>query len=70
MGEIQEQKYFQKADLKSFYLTAQRLSQRRYKEQLDRGEDVNLEDIEKEIKERDIRDMTRTIAPLKLLLMQ
>ncbi len=53
------------ADLK-IYLTAsvQTRANRRYLEQTEKGLDVKLEDIEKEIEERDYRDMHREIAPL------
>ena len=37
---------------------------RRYKELIERGEDCSLEDIEKDIEERDYRDMHRETAPL------
>lgn len=37
---------------------------RRYKELIERGEDCDLEDIEKDIEERDYRDMHRETAPL------
>lgn len=37
---------------------------RRYKELIERGEDCSLEDIEKDIEERDYRDMHREAAPL------
>lgn len=49
------------------YLTAsvQTRAQRRYKELLERGEDCSLEEIAKEIEERDYRDMHRETAPLK-----
>ncbi len=49
------------------YLTAsvQTRAERRYKELCERGEDCSLEEIAKEIEERDYRDMHREIAPLK-----
>ena len=37
---------------------------RRYKELSEKGQDCNLEDIEKDIIERDYRDMHREISPL------
>ncbi len=48
------------------YLTASvnTRAKRRYKEQIERGETCSLEEIEKEIKERDYRDMHRREAPL------
>ena len=49
------------------YLTASVLvrAERRYKEQMEKGMDVNLEDIKKDIEERDYRDMNRETSPLK-----
>ena len=38
---------------------------RRYKELTEKGQTCNLEEIEQDIIERDHRDMTREIAPLK-----
>lgn len=48
------------------YLTASTevRAKRRYDELKQRGEDCSLDDIEREIKERDHRDMTREISPL------
>jgi len=49
-----------------FYLDAdsdERVS-RRYKEMLEKGQDVLLEEIDRDIKVRDRKDMTREIAPL------
>ena len=40
-------------------------AQRRYQEYLAKGQSAVLEEIEKDIKERDYRDMHREIAPLK-----
>ena len=40
-------------------------AQRRYQELKEKGQDCNFEDICKDIKERDERDMNRSIAPLK-----
>ena len=40
-------------------------AKRRHKENLERGIDSNLEEIKKEIAERDHADMTREISPLK-----
>ena len=53
------------ADVK-IYLTAsvQTRAKRRYAEQKEKGMDVSLADIEKDIEERDYRDMHREIAPL------
>lgn len=49
------------------YLTASVLvrAERRYKEQMEKGMEVNLEDIKKDIEERDYRDMNRETSPLK-----
>lgn len=49
------------------YLTASSAvrAKRRYEEQKTKGIDCNLEEIEKDIIERDHRDMTREISPLK-----
>lgn len=48
------------------YLTAstKTRAQRRYKELLEKGENVNLLEIEKDIEARDYRDMHREISPL------
>lgn len=53
------------ADLK-IYLTASVdvRAERRYKENIEKGMQADLEDIKREIRERDERDMTRTEAPL------
>ena len=50
------------------YLTAsvEVRAKRRYLEQKAKGEKVDLKEIEAEIAERDHRDMTREVAPLKL----
>ena len=54
------------ADVK-IYLTAsvETRARRRYDELRGKGEDCSLEEISRDIKERDERDMTREIAPLK-----
>lgn len=54
------------ADLK-IYLTAsvEVRAKRRYEEHISKGESVILEDIQRQIEERDYRDMNRDIAPLK-----
>ena len=56
----------QGADVK-IYLTAsvETRAKRRYDELKEKGEDCNLEEIAHDIEERDHRDMTREIAPLK-----
>jgi len=57
---------FQGADLKIF-LTASpdERALRRYKQLKDKGSDVSLAALSREITERDLRDSTRTVAPLK-----
>ena len=54
------------ADVK-VYLTAsvETRAKRRYQELQEKGEDCNLEEIAHDIEERDRRDRTREIAPLK-----
>ena len=54
------------ADIK-IYLTAsvEIRAKRRYKELVEKGVQCDLKEIEKDIEERDYRDMTRKIAPLK-----
>lgn len=54
------------ADLK-IYLTAsvEVRAQRRYKENLEKGMEADIEEIKRDISERDRRDMTRSEAPLK-----
>ena len=54
------------ADVK-VYLTAsvETRAKSRYQELQEKGEDCNLEEIAHDIEERDRRDMTREIAPLK-----
>ena len=54
------------ADVK-VYLTAsvETRAKRRYQELQEKGEDCNLEEIAHDNEERDRRDMTREIAPLK-----
>ena len=54
------------ADVKIF-LTAsvETRAKRRYEELMAKGVPCNLEEIESDIRERDYRDMTREIAPLK-----
>jgi cytidylate kinase len=54
------------ADLK-IYLTAsvQVRAMRRYKEMIAKGQEAVLEEIEKDIEDRDYRDMHREASPLK-----
>ena len=53
------------ADLK-IYLTAsvEERAMRRYKENIEKGMEAELEEIKRDIRERDERDMTRSEAPL------
>lgn len=54
------------ADLKLFLTASPRVrAERRKKQLLEKGEDHRIEDILKEIEERDYRDEHRAIAPLK-----
>jgi cytidylate kinase len=57
---------FPRAQVKIF-LTAspEERAQRRYKQLKEKGLDVNLADLAKEIRERDERDRNRSVAPLK-----
>jgi cytidylate kinase len=57
---------FPAADLKIFLTaSADERAQRRYKQLKDKGSDVSLPALSREITERDLRDSTRTVAPLK-----
>lgn len=53
------------ADLK-IYLTAsaRTRAERRYRELLEKGQSCDIDEIEKDIRERDFRDMNRKISPL------
>ncbi len=53
------------ADLK-IYLTAsvETRAKRRYDELVEKGQDCDLKDIEKDIEDRDYRDMNREVSPL------
>ena len=57
---------FPQAALK-IYLTAsiEERAQRRYKELLEKGEDVSLPALEEQVRSRDERDMSRDASPLK-----
>lgn len=57
---------FPNADFK-FFVTAdvEVRAQRRFKELSEKGQDVNLEEIKKNIEERDYLDQNRDISPLK-----
>ena len=55
-----------KADLKIYLTASSRVrAERRYKELVEKGQSCNLEEIEKDIIDRDYRDMHREISPLK-----
>jgi len=57
---------FPDADFKVFMTaSAQQRAERRYKQLKDKGEDVKIAPILREIEERDARDMGRSNAPLK-----
>jgi len=45
--------------------TAQARAQRRYKQLIDKGNSANLATLSRALEERDQRDATRTVAPLK-----
>lgn len=64
MGSI----VFPDADLKIFLTaTAEVRAERRYKQLKEKGMYVSLEDILQEIRSRDARDASRSVAPLQLL---
>jgi cytidylate kinase len=57
---------FPGADLKIFLTaSAAERARRRYKQLKDKGSDVSLAALSREIAERDLRDSTRAVAPLK-----
>ena len=57
---------FPAAILKIFLTaSAAERAQRRYKQLKDKGSDVSLAALSREIAERDLRDSTRAVAPLK-----
>jgi CMP/dCMP kinase len=57
---------FPGADLKIFLTaTPEERAQRRHKQLKDKGSDVSLPALSREIAERDFRDQTRTVSPLK-----
>jgi len=57
---------FPDADLKIFLTaTPEERAQRRYKQLKDKGSDVSLPALSREIAERDFRDQNRPVAPLK-----
>jgi cytidylate kinase len=57
---------FPAADLKIFLTaSAEERALRRYKQLKDKGSDVSLPALSREIAERDLRDSTRAVAPLK-----
>jgi cytidylate kinase len=57
---------FPNADLKIFLTaSAEERARRRYKQLKDKGSDVSLAALSREIAQRDARDSTRAVAPLK-----
>ena len=57
---------FPDAVLKVFYLASPEVrAQRRYKQLIDKGNSANLATLSRELEERDQRDATRKVAPLK-----
>ena len=50
-----------------FFLTAtaEERAERRYKELKEKGENISFEEVLEDIKQRDYRDMTRELNPLK-----
>ncbi len=57
---------FPEAEYKFFITATTKVrAERRYKERIDRGESVSLEEVEKELEMRDHQDETRPIAPLR-----
>lgn len=57
---------FPDADLKVFLTaSADERAKRRYKQLIEKGINVNIESLRKEIQERDERDMNRSASPLK-----
>lgn len=57
---------FPHATLKVFLTaSAEARAERRYKQLIDKGISANMEDLLKDLRERDARDSTRAIAPLK-----
>nr|WP_254722177.1 (d)CMP kinase [Gilvimarinus xylanilyticus] len=57
---------FPEADVK-FFLTAssEARAQRRYKQLLERGEEVDLQQLIADIEDRDLRDRSRAVSPLR-----
>ena len=57
---------FPDADLKVFLdASAEERARRRYKQLIDKGLDANLRDLFESIRDRDVRDRTRAVAPLR-----
>ncbi len=57
---------FPDADLKVFLTaSADERAKRRYKQLIEKGNNVNIESLRKEIQERDERDINRSASPLK-----
>jgi len=56
---------FPEAELKIFLVaSAEVRAKRRYLELQNRGQKVNIHDLQKDIKDRDLKDRTRTLSPL------
>ena len=54
------------ADLKVYLTASSRVrAKRRYRELVEKGEECSLDAIEKDIIDRDNRDMTREVSPLR-----
>jgi cytidylate kinase len=57
---------FPDAELKVFLTaTAEARAERRYKQLIDKGFSANMQDLLKDLNERDARDANRAVAPLK-----
>jgi cytidylate kinase len=57
---------FPDAELKVFLdASAEERARRRYKQLIDKGLDANLRDLFESIRDRDVRDRTRSVAPLR-----
>ena len=65
MGEILGSVVFPDAELKLFMTASESIrAQRRYSELNSKGDQVSLEEVRRNISERDYRDTHREIAPL------
>ena len=57
---------FPEADHKFFITASPEVRvERRYKERIDRGETISLEEVAKKLRDRDEQDITRNVAPLE-----